>query len=56
MVTSPMVAVDEGIPNFEELPSKTEAVFFALLARRMNSANYLKKGFSNYQSVTCHSN
>lgn len=51
-----MDSVDEEIPNFKEL-SKTEAVYFALMARTMNSANYkLDKDFLNYQSVTCHSN
>lgn len=28
MVTSTMDAVDEGIPNFEELSSKTETAYF----------------------------
>lgn len=57
MVMSTMDSVDEEIPNFKEFSSKTEAVYFALMARRMNSANYkLDKDFLNYQSVTCHSN
>lgn len=57
MVTSAMDSVDEEIPNFKELSPKTEAVYSALMARRMNSVNYkLDKGFLNYQSVTCHSN
>lgn len=38
MVTSTMDAVDEGVPNFEEFSSKTEAVHFALVTKRMNSA------------------
>lgn len=41
MFTLTMDAVDEGIPNFEELSSKTKAVYFALVASRMNAANCL---------------
>lgn len=57
MVTSTVDSVDEEIPNFKELSSKLEAVYFDPMARKTNSANYkLDKDFLNYQSVTCHSN
>lgn len=57
MVMSTVVSVDEEIPNFKDLSSKREAVYFDLMARKTNSANYkLDKDSLNYQSVTCHSN
>lgn len=58
MVTSTMDAVDEGIPNFKELSSKTSCALLWWQAEQFQPIvlrTRIEKDFLNYQSVIYHS-